>query len=72
MTRHVFKELGYFTAGAIAQIADAMTGRSWMDFRITSSNEAGNHTLIVETLEDVNEDELAGLFIHMALANVRR
>ena len=72
MTLHVFKELGYFSADTVENIRDAMTGRSWMNFRITSSNQAGNHTLIVGTLEDVPEDELSGLFLHMALASLGR
>lgn len=67
MTVYAFHELGYFSEQAVKRIADRMNGKSWMDIRVTSSNEAGNHTLIVGTKEDVSQEELRELFLHMAL-----
>ena len=46
---YVFTELGYFTEGQAKRIKERMDGKSFMNFEVTWSSNAGNCTLIVKT-----------------------
>ena len=49
MKQVVFNELGYFTESQIEAIKDELDMASYMSFNVSSSNCAGNRTLIVST-----------------------
>lgn len=67
MKEYTFSELGYFTASSIAGIKKAMQGKTYMNFDITASNYAGNHTLIIRTDYDASEAEIKAMFLSVAL-----
>lgn len=63
-----FPELGYFTEWEIDKIKTALDGESYMHFQIGSSNFSGNHTLIVKTDYEADEEEIKSFFLHVALS----
>lgn len=65
-----FTELGYFTEKAVQRIAKAMNGKTYMCFEVTSSNQAGNRTLIVRTSYSPDPDEVKKFFLTCALAEL--
>lgn len=68
MKDYPFPELGYFTEWEIDKIKTALDGTSYMNFQISSSNFAGNHTLIVKTDYEADEEEIKRFFLHVALS----
>ena len=66
MKQVVFNELGYFTERQIEAIKDELDMASYMSFNVSSSNCAGNRTLIVSTNYEADEEEIKKSQIEMA------
>lgn len=71
MKEYVFNELGYFTESDCKRIATAMNGTTYMKFKVSYSNCAGNCTLIVETNYEATEQEIKNFFLAAALSHIR-
>ena len=72
MKQVVFNELGYFTESQIEAIKDELDMASYMSFNVSSSNCAGNRTLIVSTDYEADEEEIKNMFLHCALSSIYR
>ena len=72
MKQVTFSELGYFTEKQIDAIKDELDGVSYMSFNVTSSNYAGNRTLIVSTDYEADEEEIKNMFLNCALSAICR
>ena len=72
MKQVVFNELGYFTENQIEAIKDELNMASYMLFNVSSSNCAGNRTLIVSTDYEADEEEIKNMFLHCALSSIYR
>lgn len=72
MKQVVFNELGYFTESQIEAIKDELDMASYMSFNVSSSNCAGNRTLIVSTDYEAGEEEIKNMFLHCALSSICR
>lgn len=72
MKEYVFTELGYFTKDTCERIKAAMDGRTFMDFKISWSNCAGNCTLIVATDYNDTEEHIKQFFLFAALSELGR
>lgn len=70
MKEYSFSELGYLSARDCESLATALNGKSFMDFKVSYSNYAGNCTLIVAvdetTAEQYTEAEIRSMFMHVA------
>lgn len=49
MIEIIFEELGYFSESTMKKIQNKVNGKTFMNFQVTYSNQAGNCTLIVKT-----------------------
>lgn len=72
MNEIILFELGYFTEKECQAIKDKCEGKTFMKFKISWSNWAGNCTLIVGTHYDVgksdkDKEEFRNFFLHHAL-----
>lgn len=62
---------GYHSQNTCEAIKRLMSGRTFMDFEVSYSNQAGNCTLCVSTVrEDTSEAELRDMFTHCLLSEV--
>ena len=71
MNEYVFTELGYFTETTCKNIKAALEGTTFMSFKISWSNRAGNCTLIVATDYEDTEQEIKNFFLACALQHIR-
>ena len=65
-----FRELGYFTEKSCERIKKVMDGKTFMNFRVSWSNFAGNCTLIICTDYEDTEENIKSFFLHVALAHI--
>lgn len=72
MKEYVFDELGFFTKDNCKRIKKAMDGRTFMNFKISWSNCAGNCTLIVATDYNDTEEHIKQFFLFAALSELGR
>jgi hypothetical protein len=72
MKEYVFEELGFFTKDTCERIKKAMEGRTFMNFKISWSNCAGNCTLIVATDYNDTEEHIKQFFLFAALSELGR
>lgn len=72
MKEYVFTELGFFTKDICERIKKAMDGRTFMNFKISWSNCAGNCTLIVATDYNDTEEHIKQFFLFAALSELGR
>lgn len=70
MNEYVFTELGYFTETTCKKIQTALEGTTFMNFKISWSNRAGNCTLIVATDYEETEQEIKNFFLACALQHI--
>ena len=74
MKEYIFSELGYLSVQDCKAIATALNGKSFMNFKISYSNYAGNCTLIVvvdeNTAETYTEAEIKSMFLHIAFTTL--
>lgn len=72
MKEYLFTELGFFTKDSCERIKKAMDGRTFMNFKISWSNCAGNCTLIVATDYNDTEEHIKSFFLYAALTELGR
>ena len=72
MKEYVFTELGFFTKDSCERIKKAMDGRTFMNFKISWSNYAGNCTLIICTDYNDTEEHIKQFFLFAALSELGR
>jgi hypothetical protein len=72
MREYVFDELGFFTKDSCERIKKAMDGRTFMNFKISWSDCAGNCTLIVATDYNDTEEHIKQFFLFAALSELGR
>ena len=73
MKEYVFSELGYFTTSQCEELKAKFDGKTFMNFKIGYSNQAGNCTLIVSTDYQDTEQEIKAFFLSCivsSLANI--
>ena len=70
MKEIIFNELGYFTENAMKKLKNAMEGKTFMNFKISWSNLAGNCTLVVSTDYDETVEEIKNFFLASALTTL--
>lgn len=70
MKEYVFSELGYFTETTCKRIKNAIEGKTFMNFKISWSNCAGNCTLIIATDYEETEQEIKNFFLACALRHI--
>lgn len=64
---------GYFTKSAAEKLVEKLSGKTYMNFEISFSNECGNCTLIVETKRPkTSKKELKEMFIFSALSELAK
>ena len=67
-----FDELGFFTKRAIDNIKSVLDGKTFMDFEVISSNQAGNYSLgLVVNDSDRSDDDIMNFFLNVALSNLK-
>lgn len=67
-----FDELGFFTKRAIDNIKSVLDGKTFMDFEVISSNQAGNYSLgLVVNDSDRSDDDIKNFFLNVALSNLK-
>jgi hypothetical protein len=66
----ILSNLGFFTEGQCKRIKEKLQGKTYMDFDITWSNEAGNCTLIVRTEYDGTFEEIKSMFFNLVLSSL--
>lgn len=64
MKEYVFSELGYFTTSQCEEVKAKFDGKTFMNFKIGYSNQAGNCTLIVSTDYQDTEQEIKAFFLN--------
>lgn len=69
---YAFPELGYFTEDTCERIKAAMDDKTYMKFRISWSNYAGNCTLIICTDYNDTEEHIKQFFLFAALSELGR
>ena len=67
---YAFTELGYFTEQTCEKIKKVMDDKTFMNFRVSWSNYAGNCTLIICTDYEDTEENIKSFFLHVALAHI--
>lgn len=74
MREYSFTELGYLSVPDCEAIATVLNGKSFMNFKVSYSNYAGNCTLIVvvdeNTAETYTEAEIKSMFLHVAFTTL--
>lgn len=74
MREYSFSELGYLSVRDCEALATALNGKSFMNFKVTYSNWAGNCTLIVAVdatiAEQHTEAEIRSMFMHVAFTTL--
>lgn len=74
MREYSFTEFGYLSAQDCEALATALNGKSFMNFKVSYSNYAGNCTLIVAvdttTAEQYTEAEIRSMFMHVAFTTL--
>lgn len=64
---------GYFTKGQCEQIIKKMQGKSFFDFKISYSNNAGDCTLIVRSnTPGYTSQELKDMFIYCCIGELAK
>lgn len=71
MKEYPFEELGYFTKIQIENIKKVMDGQTFMNFKVSSSNMAGNHILIIKTDYEDSEENIKKFFLHCAIGSLK-
>lgn len=71
MKEYTFEELGYFTNSQIENIKKVMDDRTFMNFKVSSCNMAGNHILIIKTDYKDSEENIKNFFIHCAIGSLK-
>ena len=72
MKEYVFTELGYFCESECKAIKEAMQGKTYMNFDVGYSNQAGNCTLIIATDYNATEQEIKNFFLACALGKLAK
>ena len=67
---YAFPELGYFSEPICEKIKKAMDDKTFMNFRVSWSNRAGNCTLMICTDYEDTEENIKSFFLHVALAHI--
>lgn len=74
MREYSFSELGYLSARDCEALATALNGKSFMNFKVSYANWAGNCTLIVAVdatiAETYTETEIKSMFLHVAFTTL--
>lgn len=70
MKEYIFEELGYFTASDCQKIKKAMDGKTYMNFTVEYSSQAGNCTLICKTDYEESEENIKNFFLHCLISNL--
>ena len=70
MKEYVFNELGYFTEKECEAIKEVLQGKSYMNFDITWSSQAGNCTLILRTDYEDEPQAIKNFFLNCALGAI--
>lgn len=70
MKEYVFTELGYFSPDTCKKIKKAMEGKTFMNFKVRYSNQAGNCTLIICTDYEESEEYIKNFFLACALCHI--
>jgi hypothetical protein len=69
---YAFPELGYFTEDTCERIKATMDNRTYMNFRVSWSNHAGNCTLMIYTDYEDTEEHIKQFFLYAALCEIGR
>lgn len=72
MKEYAFTELGYFSPETCERIKAAMDNRTYMNFRVSWSNHAGNCTLMICTDYEDTEEHIKSFFLYAALTELGR
>lgn len=73
MKEYVFEELGYFTPSTVEKIKSAMNGKTFMNFQVGCSVQAGaNCILIVKTDYEDTENNIKNFFLNSLIENMAR
>ena len=73
MKEYTFPELGYFTQSQCEALRRKLQGRTFYDFGIGWSNQAGNCILSVSTANPPETDsDFKNFFLHAALSALAR
>lgn len=67
---YAFPELGYFTEDTCERIKAAMDNKTYMNFRVSWSNHAGNCTLMICTDYEDTEENIKNFFLAVALRQI--
>jgi len=72
MTAITLSELGYFSDNEVARIKEKLQGKSFMKFEISSGGIGTMNQVLTVTTDrpDTSEEELKGMFLHMALSEL--
>lgn len=70
MKEYAFTELGYFLQSECEAIRKKLQLKTFMNFDIGWSNQAGNCILIISTDYDGTEEEIKTFFLNYALASL--
>ena len=67
-----FEELGYFTEKEIESLKRKLNGKTYMNFEIASSNNVGNHILILRTDYDDTPSNIRRFFLGYVFSELAR
>lgn len=70
MKEYVFNELGYFTVSQCEKLKEKLDGKTFMNFKIGYSNQAGNCTLIISTDYQETEQEIKAFFLSCVVSSL--
>lgn len=70
MKEYTFTELGYFTVSQCEMLKEKLDGKTYMNFEIGYSNQAGNCTLIVCTDYQDTEQEIKNFFLSCVVSTL--
>ena len=73
MKEYLFEELGFMTPTTIEKIKSAMDGKTFMNFQVGCSSQAGvNCILIVKTDYEESENNIKNFFLNCLIENMAR
>lgn len=62
---------GYYTESDAKKIKEKTEGKTYMNFIVETSNEAGNYKIMVSTIRaNTSEEELKEMFYYYILTNL--
>ena len=71
MKEYVFEELGYFTPSTVEKIKSVMNGKTFMNFQVGCSVQAGvNCLLIIKTDYNESENNIKNFFLNSLIENM--